>query len=93
MPKNPNLGNRFVCFRCGTKFYDLNRSPSLCPDCGADQADAPSLNPTKRARATKPAPEEDTAPVKASEEEEEEEEGMSLLKMLDSTEETDGGED
>jgi len=35
------LGNRFSCFQCGTKFYDLNREPATCPECGADQAQAP----------------------------------------------------
>ena len=35
------LGNRFTCFKCGTKFYDLNRPAALCPECGADQVDAP----------------------------------------------------
>ncbi|MEZ4320199.1 MAG: FYDLN acid domain-containing protein [Myxococcota bacterium] len=35
------LGTRFTCFSCGTKFYDLNRPVSTCPECGADQAEAP----------------------------------------------------
>ncbi len=38
----PDLGTRFVCFQCGCRFYDLNRTTAVCPDCGADQADAPS---------------------------------------------------
>ena len=25
------LGNRFTCYECGTKFYDLNRPAALCP--------------------------------------------------------------
>ena len=36
------LGNRFTCYECGTKFYDLNRPAALCPECGADQAGAPT---------------------------------------------------
>jgi hypothetical protein len=35
------LGTRYVCFQCGTKFYDLNRADALCPECGANQAEAP----------------------------------------------------
>ena len=35
------LGNRYTCFQCGTKFYDLNRPTATCPECGADQAEAP----------------------------------------------------
>ncbi len=35
------LGQRYVCFQCGTKFYDLNRPVPNCPECSADQRDAP----------------------------------------------------
>ena len=35
------LGNRYVCFSCGCKFYDLNRPVATCPECGTDQAEAP----------------------------------------------------
>lgn len=35
------LGKRYVCFQCGTKFYDLNRPAPLCPECSADQTEAP----------------------------------------------------
>lgn len=34
------LGNKFECFNCGTKFYDLGKSEPLCPKCGANQRDA-----------------------------------------------------
>jgi uncharacterized protein (TIGR02300 family) len=37
----PDLGQKHECFRCGQKFYDLKRSPVLCPKCGADQKEAP----------------------------------------------------
>lgn len=36
------LGTRYTCFSCGTKFYDLNRPSPTCPECGADQNDAPA---------------------------------------------------
>ena len=36
------LGNRYVCFECGCKFYDLNKPEPLCPDCNANQHDAPA---------------------------------------------------
>tara|TARA_Y100000589_G_C26912525_1_gene530917 strand:- start:40 stop:393 length:354 start_codon:yes stop_codon:yes gene_type:complete len=35
------LGNRYTCYECGTKFYDLNREAAMCPECNADQANAP----------------------------------------------------
>ena len=36
------LGTRYVCFQCGTRFYDLNRPAPLCPECSADQREAPA---------------------------------------------------
>jgi hypothetical protein len=35
------LGTRYACYKCGTKFYDLNRPLPTCPECGADQREAP----------------------------------------------------
>jgi len=40
-PDKTNLGNRYVCYECSTKFYDLNKPEPLCPECGADQRNAP----------------------------------------------------
>jgi len=40
-----SLGNRYVCFECEVKFYDLNKDP-VCPSCGADQRENP--NPDAR---------------------------------------------
>lgn len=34
------LGNKYDCFNCGAKFYDLGRGTAVCPKCGADQKDA-----------------------------------------------------
>ncbi len=31
----PELGNKRQCLSCGTKFFDLNKDPILCPKCGA----------------------------------------------------------
>lgn len=36
------LGTRYTCFKCGTKFYDLNRPVPSCPECSADQREAPA---------------------------------------------------
>ena len=36
-----DLGTKYVCFKCGTKFYDLKKPAPTCPKCGADQRDAP----------------------------------------------------
>ncbi|RFB75524.1 TIGR02300 family protein [Methylovirgula sp. 4M-Z18] len=30
----PELGMKHQCQNCGTKFFDLNRTPIVCPKCG-----------------------------------------------------------
>lgn len=35
-----NLGKKYSCYSCHTKFYDLGKPVPLCPKCGADQRDA-----------------------------------------------------
>ncbi|MBF0169845.1 MAG: FYDLN acid domain-containing protein [Nitrospinae bacterium] len=44
---HPKYGNRFTCFQCGIKFYDLGKEEPLCPKCGADQRKAPKKPTTK----------------------------------------------
>ena len=36
----PDLGKKFECYNCGTKFYNLGRPEAICPKCGANQKDA-----------------------------------------------------
>ena len=60
-----NLGTKRICPNCGSKYYDLNRSPILCPKCGTrfEVAAAPA-----RARAAaKPVPEVVEAELEAKE--------------------------
>ncbi|MEP6471745.1 MAG: FYDLN acid domain-containing protein [Acidobacteriota bacterium] len=38
----PDLGKKFECYNCGTKFYNLGRPEAVCPKCGANQKDAKS---------------------------------------------------
>jgi hypothetical protein len=47
MQDKSKLGTRYTCFvaECGTKFYDLNKQPALCPKCGKDQAENPNPDP------------------------------------------------
>jgi uncharacterized protein (TIGR02300 family) len=55
-----DLGNKFTCFKCGTKFYDLRKTEPVCPKCGADQRESPALKaptPSERRSRAKPAPE------------------------------------
>lgn len=37
----PDYGKKYICFKCGCKFYDLNKKDALCPKCKIDQKDAP----------------------------------------------------
>ena len=36
----PDLGKKYTCYSCHTKFYDLGKAVPICPKCGADQRDA-----------------------------------------------------
>ena len=38
----PDLGKKFECYNCRTKFYNLGRPEAICPKCGANQKDARS---------------------------------------------------
>jgi uncharacterized protein (TIGR02300 family) len=69
MQDKSKLGNRFSCYGCGKKFYDLNRPEPVCPGCGANQLEDPTPDPRvavmaryKGSRLTA----EDTAPSKAA---------------------------
>jgi uncharacterized protein (TIGR02300 family) len=75
-----DLGNKHVCFKCGTKFYDLKKPEPVCPKCGTDQRESPALKaPEPRrsrlsaARPVAPEPEAEVAVEEESEEVEDEE--------------------
>ena len=38
-------GKKVVCTNCETKFYDLNRNPAVCPNCGTEYIE-PALDST-----------------------------------------------
>jgi uncharacterized protein (TIGR02300 family) len=74
-----DLGTKYVCYSCETKFYDLHRPGPICPKCGADQREGPAhAVPPEKRRHAKPAPEPlgDSeaveVPAEAADEEEEE---------------------
>ena len=33
---NPEWGQKRICLACNTKYYDLNKSPIICPSCGIE---------------------------------------------------------
>jgi len=71
-----DLGTKYVCYKCGTKFYDLKKPVPACPKCGADQRQAPVAKPTsaRAAKAAAAAKEPEEAEAAATEDEEAEEE-------------------
>ncbi len=67
------LGERYTCFECEAKFYDLNRPEPTCPNCDANQRDRPS-DQTAVAKPTPipiPKPEELTKEAEGNQDEEE----------------------
>ncbi len=36
-------GNKFTCWQCSTKYYDLGKSNPKCPKCGAEPSADPLL--------------------------------------------------
>jgi uncharacterized protein (TIGR02300 family) len=56
VPARGGLGTKYTCFKCGSKFYDLNRPKALCPKCGADQREAPKQTAKQRQQAQAQAP-------------------------------------
>ena len=80
----PELGKKYTCYSCHTKFYDLGKPIPKCPKCGADQRDAdeaPAVTTTRgRSRAVVVEPEliedpelAETEPAAATGDEEEDE--------------------
>jgi uncharacterized protein (TIGR02300 family) len=70
----PGIGSKRVCVSCATRFYDLARTPPVCPKCGTEQPpEVPRPPPIRRSPARHrmmkgPAPvareaDEDAAPV------------------------------
>ena len=76
-----DLGTKFTCYSCQSKFYDMKKPAPICPKCGADQREQPVAKVTERKRGAPAskleAVEEEDAlvkPAEADEDEEEEEE-------------------
>ena len=70
-----DLGTKYVCFKCSTKFYDLKKPVPTCPKCGADQREAPMpKSGSSRSRAAPKEVEPEEAPAAEEEDAEAEEE-------------------
>jgi uncharacterized protein (TIGR02300 family) len=89
----PDLGKKYECAECGTKFYDLGKSDRPCPRCGSNQRAA-----LEREKAP-PVPRVRAVPVPVVEEPEEElvddvvEEDEEILEVVPGEEEEEEEED
>jgi uncharacterized protein (TIGR02300 family) len=91
-----DLGTKYVCYKCSTKFYDMKKPDPLCPKCGADQRESPALKPASEGRRSRLAaapkviePIEPEEPEAAAEEEEEDLDSFEDEEAVEATEEED----
>ncbi len=95
----PDLGKKYECYNCRTKFYNLGKPEAICPKCGANQKDAksddapaPAPRPPRRVILMEPVSEEPTtnefgdeaAPVEEAEESDDEDELAEEEEIVDS---------
>jgi uncharacterized protein (TIGR02300 family) len=69
-----DLGQKYTCFKCSTKFYDLRKPIPVCPKCGVDQREMPVVKASSRKSAPKAVEEAETEAPELDEELEKEEE-------------------
>jgi uncharacterized protein (TIGR02300 family) len=74
-----DLGTKYICFKCSTKFYDMKKPDPVCPKCGTDQRENVQNKPPEKGRGRLAAvprvvePVEPIVPAAEGEENEEEE--------------------
>jgi hypothetical protein len=59
-----DLGEKLTCSSCGARFYDLNKTPALCPKCGAENQ-RPKVTRSKKVEAA-PKPEKEAPKAAAT---------------------------
>jgi hypothetical protein len=64
-----DLGKKYTCYSCHTKFYDLGKPIPVCPKCGADQRDAEEAPAVSSHRGRAPRVVEEPEPEPPAEEE------------------------
>ncbi len=63
----PEWGTKRLCWSCGTRFYDLNREPVVCPKCATERpADEAAKGERRVGAAPEPKPARAAADVSAS---------------------------
>ena len=88
----PELGTKRLCGNCGTKFYDLSKSPIVCPKCATVfqvvAAPASRARPEPVAAAAAPVV---RPPVKEPEVEVQEAQGAEFVSLEEADAESQGG--
>jgi uncharacterized protein (TIGR02300 family) len=77
----PELGTKRLCASCSAKFYDLNKTPILCPKCGTPFEVAPVT--------TRPRPDQ-ARPAREPEVEAEESQEAELISLEEADAEAQG---
>lgn len=92
-----DLGKKYTCYSCHTKFYDLNKPVPTCPKCGADQRDADETPvytaPRGRRVVEEPVEEDETFTPAAPGAEASEEEGEETFVAADEEREDDADDE
>ena len=61
------LGVKRICGSCGAKFYDLGKTPIICPKCGTPYEEITSPKPSAPVAPVKEAPEVEEVALEADE--------------------------
>jgi uncharacterized protein (TIGR02300 family) len=88
----PEWGIKRRCLSCGGAFYDLDRTPILCPKCDAEFKPETLLK-SRRSRPEEPPPPVKPVPVKAPEEAAAEEEEIAEEELIEDAAELGEDED
>ena len=59
-----DLGEKLTCSSCGARFYDLNKTPAICPKCDAENQ-RPKVTKAKKVE-TAPKPEKEAPKAAAT---------------------------
>ncbi|MDG2242844.1 MAG: FYDLN acid domain-containing protein [Rhodospirillaceae bacterium] len=59
-----DLGEKLTCSSCEARFYDLSKTPAICPKCGAENQ-RPKVTKAKKVE-TAPKPEKEASKVAAA---------------------------
>ena len=80
------LGSKHKCQNCGTKFFDLNKDPVVCPKCGEVQTVTALPSPVRATRAAPAA----AAKRNTDDDEADTESGAEVMSLEDADQPEDG---